>query len=187
MALRKEEWKAKLHTMKHYDSIARHYDELYGREQLAKMESIDQEVHIKAEDLILDVGCGTGLLFDFVAPKAGLLVGLDMSSEQLKIAYKKMKTFPNVQLVRADAEYMPFRENVFDKVIAVTLLQNLSDPEKFLGEVVRVNKPHGECVITALKKRFDKNRLTSLFEKAGLNFRFLKEKTKDFIILYRIA
>lgn len=183
MTLPKSEWTAKLRTMKHYNAIARRYDELYGGEQLAKMKLVEQEICIEAGELILDVGCGTGLLFELIAPKVKLLIGLDISFEQLKIAYKKMKRFTNVQLVRADAEYTPFRENIFDRVIAVTLLQNLSDPEKFLREVIRINKPHGEFVVTALKKKIDKDRLISLFRKAGLDFRFLEEETKDYIVL----
>ena len=185
MALPKGKWATKLRTMRHYNAIARRYDELYGSEQLAKMKLVEQGIRIEAEEVILDVGCGTGLFFDLIAPKVKLLIGLDVSFEQLKIAYKKMKRFNNVQLIRADAEHIPFRENIFDKVVAVTLLQNLTDPERFLREVIRINKPHGECVITALKKKFDKDKLISLLRKAELDFRFLEEETKDYIVLCR--
>ncbi|MCD6530658.1 methyltransferase domain-containing protein [Candidatus Bathyarchaeota archaeon] len=185
MTLSREKWAAKLRTMRHYDTIAHRYDELYGDEQLTKMKLVEQEIRIEPDDVVLDVGCGTGLLFDLVAPKAKLLVGLDISSKQLKVAYKKMKDFPNVQLVMADAEHMPFRERVFDKVIAVTLLQNLLDPERFLRESIRISKPRRECAVTALKKMFDRGRLVSLFGKMEVDFRFLEERTKDYIVFYR--
>jgi len=181
-----EEWKVKLRAMRHYDAIASGYDELYGMEQLAKMKSIDKRIDLEAGDAVLDVGCGTGLFFDFAASKSHLLVGLDLSSELLKRAKEKGRNYSNVYLVRADAEHLPFKEYVFDKVFSITLLQNIPNPRRFFKELIRVSKSRGEGIITALKKKFDKRKLTSILKESNLNFRFLEEETKDYIIHYRI-
>ncbi|MEM2875642.1 MAG: class I SAM-dependent methyltransferase [Candidatus Bathyarchaeia archaeon] len=181
----RSEWKVKLHVMRHYDAIASCYDNVYGEEQLLKISVVIREACLEDRGAVLDVGCGTGLLFDFVAPKADFLVGLDFSRKILEKAKKREKGYHNVHLVRADADHLPFREGVFDRIFSITLLQNIPDPEKLLREILRVSKVNGVGVMTALKRKFSKASLTSVFERANIQFHFLDERTKDYFIVYR--
>ena len=73
------EWKKKREVMLHYDQTAASYEAQYAEEQDAKMEAALSGVYLKENSLILDVGCGTGLLFPHIADKARLLVGIDTS------------------------------------------------------------------------------------------------------------
>lgn len=47
----------------------------------------------------------------------------------------------------ADAEDLPFQDSTFDRVIATCLLHHVSNPEKVLGEILRVLKPAGVATI----------------------------------------
>ncbi|HIE18535.1 TPA: class I SAM-dependent methyltransferase, partial [Candidatus Bathyarchaeota archaeon] len=124
-------WSEKRKILHHYDRLARIYDSLYGEEQRSKIESILKILKIGCEDLVLDLGCGTGLLIEYVAMKVNHFVGVDLSGESLKIAVERSRRLgvkQKVSLLQADVDNLPFRDDVFDKFFALTLLQSLPEP-----------------------------------------------------------
>jgi len=145
-------WKKKRSVMNHYDTIAHIYDLQYGQEQRLKIEFSLENLNLKSESLILDVGCGTGLLFDYVL--GNILVGVDVSKGILMRAKGKIGGRENVFLVQADADYLPFHDGIFDVVFAITLLQNVPSPIETLKEIGRVAKKDAVIVVTGLKKKF---------------------------------
>lgn len=164
-----KEWKLKRDNMQHYDLTAKSYDEQYAEEQRAKIETALKSVKLDKNCLVLDCGCGTGLLFEYVAEKAKIVVGLDISRKILAEAERRAKTFGNVFLVLADADYMPFRDYVFSHVFVVTLLQNMPNPEKTLAEICRVADENAYMVVTGLKKKFSFEFFENLLRKLSLN------------------
>ena len=88
---------------------------------------------------VLDVACGDMDYLDSVK-RAGdnYLVGLDFSKKALKMAKKKTRG-KGVALVRAAAQYMPFRDNAFDNVLCVELLHREAEYEKILREIHRTS------------------------------------------------
>ncbi|MDI6847182.1 MAG: methyltransferase domain-containing protein [Candidatus Bathyarchaeia archaeon] len=169
-------WNKKRDVMQHYDLTAHIYDTQYAEEQTAKIEAAMESVNMEKQDLVLDVGCGTGLLFKYVANKAKTIVGLDISRKILFQAKKHAKTFPNVHIIWADADNMPLKENIFDYVLAVTLIQNMPDPTKTLNEVKRVTKDNSVIIVTGLKKKFPIEIFEGLLQNAGLNIIALKNE-----------
>ncbi|MDW8041043.1 MAG: class I SAM-dependent methyltransferase [Nitrososphaerota archaeon] len=162
-------WRQKRETMQHYNVTAKSYDELYAAEQRVKIEKALEKVRIPNNSLILDGGCGTGLLFEYVADKAQLVVGIDISRRILEEAKKRAKKFGNVHLVLADADRQPFRDGVFSHVFTVTLLQNMPNPEKTLIEFKRVAVENALFVITGLKKKFSRSSFEFLLRKLKLS------------------
>lgn len=163
------EWKQKIDNMQHYDMTASSYDVQYAEEQKAKIEAALKRVKPCGHGLILDCGCGTGLLFEYVAEKAWMVVGLDISRRILAEAKRRAKTFGNVSLVLADADYTPFRDDTFSHVFAITLLQNMPNPEKTLAEICRVAGKEAYIVVTGLKKKFSLDVFESLLLKSSLS------------------
>lgn len=162
------EWDKKRDAMQHYDSTANIYDMQYAEEQEAKIEAAVKGLNIEKHGLVLDAGCGTGLLFNHVADKADGVVGLDISREILLQAKKRAKKFQNVNLILADADHMPLIDNSFSHVFAITLVQNMPDPVKTLNEVKRVAKTDAVIVVTGLKKKFTVEIFEELLRKVGL-------------------
>ncbi len=170
------EWYKKRDMMRHYDLTAHIYDMQYAEEQTAKIEAAMESVNMEKQDLVLDVGCGTGLLFKYVANKAKTIVGLDISRKILLHAKERVKKFPNVYLIWADADNMPLKEKIFDHVFAVTLIQNTPNPVKTLNEVKRVTRENAVIVVTGLKKKFSLEIFEGLLRDAGLNIVALKSE-----------
>jgi ubiquinone/menaquinone biosynthesis C-methylase UbiE len=80
---------------------------------------------------VLDLGCGTGALLDQLQACSAELWGLDRSQEGLRFCVIR----GHKNLVLADATRIPFRQNYFDVITAIGLIEHLDDDESFLYEV----------------------------------------------------
>ena len=171
------EWDKKRDVMQRYDLTAHIYDRRYAEEQTAKIEAVMESITMEKEGLVLDVGCGTGLLFEYAANKAKAIGGLDISRETLLQAKKRAKKFANVHLILADADNMPLKEDVFSHVFALTLIQNTPNPFKTLNEIKRVSKQNAGIVVTGLKKKFPIKTFKRLLHDAGLGVIAVKSES----------
>ncbi len=184
------EWKKKRDTIRHYDRLANAYDTLYRDEQNLKIRLALEAIKVGSSDIVLDVGCGTGFLFDYIGNSVDFVVGVDLSLGLLKVAADRYKCQPKMSsicLVRGDADYLPFQKKVFDKVFMFTLLQNMIDPNKALREMVRVAKTGLTIVVTGLKKSFSEEGFNNILIEAGLKSILLisREQAKDVIAVCR--
>ena len=181
----KDVWGKKIDVMQHYDKLADIYDAQYGEEQRAKIEAALEKLELKSKSLVLDLGCGTGLLFEYVCGKADFLIGVDISKKLLGKAKEKKVNYclGNVELVLADADHLPFIEKIFNFVFAVTLLQNMPFPLRTIAEMKRVSKKGCFLVITGLKKKFDAESFISMLRASKLRTEFFidEEELKDYV------
>lgn len=171
------EWDKKRDVMQRYNLTPHIYDIRYAEEQTAKIEAVMESINMEKEGLVLDVGCGTGLLFNYVANKAKTIVGLDISRKILLQAKKRAKKLPNVRLILADADNMPLKEDIFSHVFAITLIQNTPNPFKTLNEIKRVSKENAAIVVTGLKKKFPIKAFERLLHDADLGVTVLKSES----------
>ena len=91
---------------------------------------------------VLDVGCGTGLNLNYLK-HYGTVIGLDFSKEALNFC--KLRAAEN--LIQADAEKVPFKDDTFDLIIALDLLEHLDDRD-VLKEFYRVLNPNAYLIAT---------------------------------------
>jgi ubiquinone/menaquinone biosynthesis C-methylase UbiE len=160
-------WDKKRKIMRRYDVTAQIYDARYTEEQTAKIEAALK--HVKVDSgIILDAGCGTGILFGYVAEKARTTVGADISRKTLAEAKKRAQACEGVHLLLADSDNMPLRDRIFDKVFAITLIQNIPRPAQTLKEIRRVAKDEALIIVTGLKRVFTKHMFEGLLRNANL-------------------
>ena len=137
----------------HFDHIASNYDTNYGYDKPYTNYKIDQKAYSFKECVsnyykdktitILEIGCGTGEYTGRIGkllPKSKI-IGIDISSNVLKIAQRKMK-IQNVIFKNASAYNIPLRNNSVDVVCAFYALHHLNS-KKVLKEFSRVLKPGG--------------------------------------------
>lgn len=109
------------------------------------------EVGLKDAGLILDVGCGSGMVTrDIAHLTKGKVIAIDDSEEMIKVAKNVLKMYKNVELRVGDAEDLPFEDNMFDIVTCNLLLMWANDPQKVVNEMARVTKPGG-AVLASLE------------------------------------
>ena len=99
-------------------------------------------------DRVLDVATGTGMVAEALVRRYGCtVVGLDQSSEMLSGAQAKLDRDPrlasSIELVRGEAESLPFGDGEFDHLTFTYLLRYVDDPGATLTELARVVKPGG--------------------------------------------
>jgi len=182
-------WEKKRKVIKEYKESAALYNARFSDEQTRKYEVALKSVSINQNHVVLDAGCGTGLLIEHIAKLARLIVGIDFSKRMVKLSKCKLRNSNNVELICADVDYLPFRDLIFDQVFAVTLLQNLPDPIRSLQEINKVIKTSGNLIITGLKKNFTRESFTKIMKKVGLETVVLidrEEEIKDYIGIYKL-
>lgn len=82
---------------------------------------------IKKGMRVLDVACGTGVLFpDYLARDISCLVGVDISSSMIEIAKSKFHD-PRITLIHADIEELTF-DTLFDCCMVYNAFPHFPDP-----------------------------------------------------------
>lgn len=161
-------WSKKRSVASRYNITSESYDEQYAQEQAAKYKAVKSVLESSFNDVVLDVGCGSGLFFSHVACKVQSVVGIDISHKLLLKAKAHAKSLCNVHIVQADADHLPFKNVVFDVVFSFTMLQNMPDQKKSLLEFKRQTRAGGKLVVTGLKKAFELTAFLDLFEVAHM-------------------
>lgn len=102
---------------------------------------------------ILDIACGTGRTLKFIRatlPKSSLY-GVDLSPAYLRKANKLLSETPGElpQLVQANGEELPFKDNYFEATISVFLFHELPyfARQRVIEEAFRVTQPGGVFII----------------------------------------
>ncbi len=150
-----------------YERTCDSYDELYREEQYAKYYVALRKV--KPRGVVLDAGCGTALLAEFL--KAwGLLddiegyICLDYSSCMLGIAVRKLKILcnGNCHVILGDLESIPLKDSTVDVAYSFTVLDLLDNPLKGLEELLRVTR---EDIVVSVMRSLD---LKDMLKEIGL-------------------
>jgi ubiquinone/menaquinone biosynthesis C-methylase UbiE len=121
-----------------YNKTAIHYNARYQNTQFEKYEIMLAKLKLAGK--ILDLGCGTGLLSEFL--RRDDLIGCDSSKEMLKI-----RGSGDLCAI----EKLPYKKDGFDWVLSFSVLMNSQDPEKALKEVKRILKKDGTFICTFLR------------------------------------
>lgn len=114
--------------------------------------------------IVLDIGCADGYFTEFLSRHQLQAIGIDINKMELVRALKKASSF--TEYILCDAQYLPFRDSVFDAVVCMHVLEHLPDDTKCIEEMSRVLKSQGTLVLAypnekGLWSRFFKRMLVS--------------------------
>jgi len=105
-------------------------------------------------ETLLDLGCGTGGMSIAAASQYKRVVGADVALRWLVMASLRFEEEGvAVPLICANAESLPFKENVFDSVVSDAVLEHVRDSEQMRDETIRVLN-HGGAFFFTTNNRF---------------------------------
>lgn len=106
-------------------------------------------LHLVAGDVVVDIGCGNGLLTQEIARAVGPLgrvVGIDPSPDMREPASKRCADFPTVSIEDGLADAHPLQEGEADKAVALQVLEYLPDIPAAVREAYRILRTGGRFV-----------------------------------------
>lgn len=96
---------------------------------------------------ILDVACGTGVMFPYYLNRgAASVTGIDISPEMAKIAAGKYENDPRVQVICGDVEDTVF-DKKFDVIVVYNAFPHFPDPRKLIRTLAGLLKENGRLTI----------------------------------------
>jgi SAM-dependent methyltransferase len=131
----------------------------YGTAAVPWFEWVRALVDLQASQHVLEVGCGSGALWDLGAAKVpdGLELTLcDLSPGMVAEAVARAAAtgrFARVEGREADAQALPFDAAAFDRVVANHMLYHLPDPASGVAELARVVGADGLVVVATNGER----------------------------------
>ena len=95
---------------------------------------------------VLDVACGTGVLFpDYLARKVGSITAVDISPEMVKIAASKYPD-ENITVLCADVEDLAADQH-FDRIMVYNAFPHFPNPEKLIATLSGMLRPGGTLTV----------------------------------------
>lgn len=102
---------------------------------------------------ILEVGCGIGTDLSQFAKNGGIVYGIDLTSKGINLAKIRCNIFKlDADLMVADAENLPFKDNFFDLVYSSGVLHHTPNTHNAINEIYRVLKPKGNTIVMLYHK-----------------------------------
>lgn len=129
---------------------------------------------IEPDDIVLECGCGTGLISKGIAAICNELIATDFSTGMLKKTKKNCEHLENIAFQKADIMNLEYDDETFDKVVAGNVIHLLDEPYKALDELLRVCKKDGKVIIPTYVSSENKRKslmLIAVLEKIGVKFK----------------
>jgi len=148
--------------------------------------------------VVLEIGCGSGMGLPYLSAHARMVVGGDYTMGLLEEARRHL---PDANLVRMDAQHLPFRDHTFDAVLMLEMIYYVADQPAAFAEARRVLSPGGTlmvCLPNRDRRDFNPSpfstrypglgEMTELFTRSGFevrlygNFSVEEESLRDRIL-----
>jgi len=96
---------------------------------------------------LVDIGTGTGRMLEVFAPAAATALGIDRSSEMLRLARAKLQGIANAELRQADLMALPLDDGAADVAIIHHVLHFAQQPDAAIAEAARALGTGGRLLI----------------------------------------
>ena len=146
--------------LKKFDRVFKHYDKFIELFNLNKMDEIKETLELQGDEVVLDIGGGTGRLAEYLSQDCQVVYVLDESKGMLSKVKANIKVLP----ILGNALDTTFDSNSVDVVIMSDVLHHIKNQKKLIEEIYRILKKDGKLVILDFEKKHIKIRILRVFE-----------------------
>jgi len=129
-----------------FDRRAHSWDAVNDKND-AVIEKILDNARLSAHMKVLDVACGTGVMFDYYLRRGvGSVTAVDISPNMARLAAEKYAHEPKVQVICGDIEELNF-DRSFDRIVVYNAFPHFPQPEKLIERLCGLLSPNGRLTI----------------------------------------
>lgn len=149
------------HVRSHFDTYQREFDYGSAAELFVRSTGFDLS---DLNGLTLDAGCGYGRFLRVLSQAGGEVVGVDLSTDSVELAYEFAGRAENVHIVQADLTRLPFRRHYFRRAFSIGVLHHTPDTRTSFLKLVPYLEQGGVIAIWvyAPEKKISSNRWRKL-------------------------
>jgi SAM-dependent methyltransferase len=122
--------------------------ELFG----SRLDSWALGALVDEEQVVGDLGCGTGAFAQVIAPWAQKVIGVDRSTAMLQSAKKRVKDEDHVEFRRGELTQLPMDDDELTLAIMILTLPYVANPDVVFAEAARVTRPGGKLVVLDMQQ-----------------------------------
>ncbi|GAB7009263.1 class I SAM-dependent methyltransferase [Halorubrum trueperi] len=148
-----------------------------------------------SDDVVADLGSGTGFYTNDVAPHVGAVYGVDVQDE-MHALYREKGVPENVELVVSDVADLPFDDDALDGAFSTMTYHEFATPES-VAELARVIRPDGRLAVfdwsadgdgddgPPVGERYAASDAVEMLEGTGFDVEFESTRTETFAVVAR--
>lgn len=106
-------------------------------------------VSIDADDIVVDVGCGSGGPLQFLSTRGAKVTAVDVSEEAIEVARDAVASQGGVvDFVLAPTQEIPLPDDYATRVVCMEVLEHVDDPSFSLSEMFRIGQSGALYLLT---------------------------------------
>lgn len=116
----------------YFNNLSANWDEVVGNDQarIQKLRNVFSMINIRRGDTVMDVGCGTGVLFTMIQEKIGTqgtLIAVDTSEKMIEEAKKRYADFNNIQYIIGPLEEIQLPDKSINVILCFAVFPHIED------------------------------------------------------------
>lgn len=109
---------------------------------------------LKANNNILDIGCGRGTLGHYIDCIDINLCGIDIS---INAVAEAVRVYKKADCINLNGENIPYENDFFDIAVSLDVIEHVLDPTLLIREIFRVIKPGGYFILSTPNILYEKH------------------------------
>jgi SAM-dependent methyltransferase len=132
-----------------WQNIPQQYHQAFGDLTAQSIEPLLDAAGVKKGTKVIDIATGPGYAAAAAARRGATVIGVDFSAAMIEAAKGR---YPDMEFREADAEQLPFGNNLFGAAVMNFGILHLGRPDQALAEACRVLRTGGRFSFTAWAK-----------------------------------
>lgn len=119
-----------MNSERFWDNAANTYDQEERKNEQTRVKIIEKtKKHLKINDIVLDYGCGTGLISNEIADNVKIIHAIDISSNMIEITKRKAdgRKIENIVYAHSTIFDERYKRGSFDVILVFYILHLLED------------------------------------------------------------